>query len=86
MTSGSIKPPYANEVLELSEEEARLLHEAGVKVYGDYTPWSSLPAVMSAGSSYIRYMIGLDGTHMLWPEGGDHFFFMLKEGDDIDST
>ena len=68
------KPPYANDVVEVSREEASALAACGVEVYWDSgTPWIELEDVLELSV----WSIEDDSTDC--PNG---FWFILKEGDE----
>lgn len=71
------KPPWADQVVEVSQEEARALAACGVKVYWDTHDingsWGSLDIVLNLSTWDI------EDNPADWPNG---FWFILKEGED----
>lgn len=77
------RPPWADKVLEVSEEEAKLLTQAGVKVYmdwkTDWAEWWGLDDVVDEGPLCADYWDSIDDD-----QPGIYFFFLLKEVEPIE--
>lgn len=85
MQSGQLpkmsKPPWINQVKEITFEEAELLTALGVEVYGDFSDddcrWLGTPSECYSSEEHIlQRFVG-------WEEAGcDCVLFVLKDKDD----